>query len=244
MSGCLADEPTGKSPYFGFKLEDSTALRAFAISNRKSLHRHDPSEFARRQIRLLNCAACHGELEGFPRLDMIGEKLKPEWMQTILDGSLKQRPRPWLTHRMPVFPARAKDLAQGLAMGHGHAPKTPAEKAAINLQMVEEGRKLVGVDGGFSCVACHGVKNRDPLQVFEAQGVNFSRVGARLQPDYYLRWMLDPLRVDPQSRMPDYFDEDARSVLVDVLEGDAKKQIEAIRQYLRQGKAMKIPVMQ
>ncbi|MDP7011211.1 MAG: c-type cytochrome [Verrucomicrobiota bacterium] len=244
MSGCLANEPTGKSPYFGFKLEDSTVLRAFATSDRKSLHRHEPAEFARRQIRLLNCAACHGELEGFPRLDMIGEKLKPEWMQTILDGSLKQRPRPWLTHRMPVFPARAKDLAHGLAMGHGHAPKTPAEKTAIDLQMVEEGRKLVGVDGGFSCVACHGVKNRDPLQVFEAQGVNFSRVGARLQPDYYLRWMLDPLRVDPQTRMPDYFDEDARSVLVDVLEGDAKKQIEAIRQYLRQGKAMKIPVMQ
>ena len=44
--------------------------------------------------------------------------------------------------------------------------------------------------------------------------------------------------------MPDYFDDDARSVLVDVLEGDAKKQIEAIRQYLRQGKDMKIPVMQ
>ena len=44
--------------------------------------------------------------------------------------------------------------------------------------------------------------------------------------------------------VPDYFDDDARSVLVDVLEGDAKKQIEAIRQYLRQGKDMKIPVMQ
>jgi hypothetical protein len=65
-----------------------------------------------------------------------------------------------------------------------------------------------------------------------------------LQPEFYLRWMLDPLRVDPQTRMPTYFDKDARSVLVDILEGDAKKQIEAIRQYLRQGNKMKIPVMQ
>ena len=244
MSGCLSDTPGGKSPHFGFKPQDRAALRAFAVGDRKSLHRHEPAEFARRQIRLLNCTACHGELEGFPRLDMIGEKLKPEWMQTILDGSLKQRPRPWLTHQMPAFPARAKELARGLAMGHGHAPRTPAEKGPINLQLAEEGRKLVGVDGGFSCVACHGVKQADPLQVFEAQGVNFARVGARMQPDYYLRWMLDPLRVDPQSRMPDYFDEDARSVLVDVLEGDAKKQIEAIRQYLLQGNKMKLPVMQ
>ncbi|SVE12972.1 uncharacterized protein METZ01_LOCUS465826, partial [marine metagenome] len=110
MDGCLADEPSGKSPHFGFKPEDRAALRAFAASDRKSLHRHEPAEFARRQIRLLNCTACHGELEGFPRLDMIGGKLRPEWMQAILDGSLKQRPRPWLAHRMPAFPARAKEL--------------------------------------------------------------------------------------------------------------------------------------
>ena len=88
------------------------------------------------------------------------------------------------------------------------------------------------------------VKDKPPLQVFEAQGVNFSRVGRRVRPDFFLRWMLDPLRVDPQTRMPDYFDEDARSVLVDVLDGDAKKQIDAIRQYLLQGEKMKLPKMQ
>ena len=88
------------------------------------------------------------------------------------------------------------------------------------------------------------MKDVKPLQVFEAQGVNFSRVGERLHPEFFERWMLDPLRVDPQSRMPDYFDEDARSVLVDVLGGDAKKQIEAIRQYLWQGDKLKLPKMQ
>ena len=118
------------------------------------------------------------------------------------------------------------------------------EPAAVNAKLAEVGRQLVGVDGGFSCIACHGVKNREPLQVFEAQGINFAQVGARLQPEFFLRWMLDPLRVDPQTRMPTYFDKDARSVLVDVLEGDAKKQIEAIRQYLLLGNKMKIPVMQ
>ena len=118
------------------------------------------------------------------------------------------------------------------------------EPENVNAKLAEIGRQLVGADGGFGCIACHGVKNREPLQVFEAQGINFVQVGARLQPEFYLRWMLATLRVDPQSRMPDYFDEDARSVLVDVLEGDAKKQIEAIRQYLRQGNKMKLPIMQ
>ena len=244
MGGCLAEKDDGKTPHFGFAPDQRTALRAFAATDLESLHRHDPAEFSRRQMRVLNCNVCHGELEGFPKLDTIGLKLKPEWMQLLFEGSLKQRPRPWLPHRMPAFPARAKVLAQGLAMSHGYAPKTSLEQMPVNAKLAEVGRKLVGVDGGFSCVACHGVKNRDPLQVFEAQGVNFARAGARLHPDYYLRWMLDPLRVDSQSRMPDYFDEDARSVLVDVLEGDAKRQIEAIRQYLRQGNQMKIPTMQ
>ena len=144
---------------------------------------------------------------------------------------------------MPAFPARASSLAAGLAMDHGH-PSTSPKPRPINPALVETGRKLVGADGGFSCVACHGVKDKPPLQVFEAQGVNFSRVGRRVRPDFFLRWMLDPLRVDPQTRMPDYFDEDARSVLVDVLDGDAKKQIDAIRQYLLQGEKMKLPKMQ
>jgi mono/diheme cytochrome c family protein len=242
--GCLAEEPAGKSPHFGFAPAQRATLRAFAATDRQSLQRHEPAEFARRQIRVLNCNACHGELDGFAKLDPIGLKLRPEWMQLLLAGDIKPRPRPWLPHRMPAFPARAKPLAQGLAPAHGYAPRTVPDPAAVNAELAEVGRQLVGGDGGFSCIACHGVKNREPLQVFEAQGINFAQVGARLQPEFYLRWMLDPLRVDPQTRMPTYFDKDARSVLVDVLEGDAKKQIEAIRQYLRQGNKMKIPVMQ
>ena len=244
-TGCLADEPAAESraPRYDFTASERSALRAFGATDRKSLTRHVPVEFAHRQMRTLNCNACHGELEGFPALPVLGDKLKPEWMAELFAGKLKQRPRPWLEHRMPAFPARASSLAAGLAMDHGH-PSTSPKPRPINPALVETGRKLVGADGGFSCVACHGVKDKPPLQVFEAQGVNFSRVGRRVRPDFFLRWMLDPLRVDPQTRMPDYFDEDARSVLVDVLDGDAKKQIDAIRQYLLQGEKMKLPKMQ
>ena len=241
---CLAEKSDGESPVFRLTMDERAALRAFAATDRKSLHRHDPAEFTRRQIKVLNCNACHGELEGFTKLDMIGHKLKTEWVESILSGSIKQKSRPWLKQRMPAFPARARELAHGLALGHGYPAITAAEARPVDVNMAKIGRDLVGVDGGFSCVACHGVKNRQPLQVFEAQGINFAQVNDRLRPDYFLRWMLDPLRVDSQTRMPDYFDEAARSVLVDVLEGDAKKQIEAIRQYLRQGNDMKIPAMQ
>ncbi len=243
--GCLADVPPAdsKAPRYAFTPEERAALRALAPAAAAVVTRHDPIEFAERQARQLNCAACHGKLEGVPLLESVGTKLKPEWMQSLLSGAHKQPARPWLAHRMPAFPAYATHVAHGLAMSHGLPPKSRA-LPVIDPKLAELGRKLVGVEGGFSCVACHGVKNVPPLQVFEAQGINFSLSGARIQPDYYVRWMLDPLRVDPQTRMPDYFDEDARSVLVDMLEGDALKQIDAVLHYLLQGDKMALPVMQ
>ena len=96
-------------------------MRAFATTDRQSLHRHDPKEFAQRQMRLLNCNECHGELEGFSDLNHVGLKLKPEWMIGLLDGSLKQRARPWLNHRMPAFPG----AGQGRLPGWLWATDTP-----------------------------------------------------------------------------------------------------------------------
>ena len=68
--------------------------------------------------------------------------------------------------------------------------------------------------------------------------------GDRLQPNYYRRWMLNPLRFDPQTKMPVYFDEDGKSPLTELLDGDALKQIETIRQYLLLGEKMPLPATQ
>ena len=50
---------------------------------------------------------------------------------------------------------------------------------------------------GFGCVQCHGVGDTPPVQVFERQGVNFDVAAERLRKEYYMRWLLDPLRIDP-----------------------------------------------
>ncbi len=241
---CLAERPAAdaKTPHYSFTVGERAALAAFGATDRKAVERHAAADSAGRQVRRLNCAGCHGSTEGIPALDPLGEKLRPEWTRDLFSGTLPSRPRPWMMARMPAFPAPSALLAHGLAATHGLPPQSPATPA-VDAKVAEQGRKLVGVEGGFSCVACHGVKNVPPLQVFEAQGVSFSLMGARLQPDWYVRWMLDPLRVDPQTRMPDYFDEDARSVLLDMMDGDALRQIEAVLQYLRQGEKMALPVM-
>jgi hypothetical protein len=76
-----------------------------------------------------------------------------------------------------------------------------------------------------------------PAQVFDAQGINLAQVGERLLPEYFQRWMQNPLRSDPQTKMPAYFSR-GQSALFDVLDGDAERQIEALYHYILQGNEM------
>ncbi len=54
-------------------------------------------------------------------------------------------------------------------------------------------------------------------------------------PDF--RWMRNPLRIDPQTKMPAYLNQ-GQSALFDVLDGDAEQQIESLYHYILQGNAM------
>ena len=62
-------------------------------------------------------------------------------------------------------------------------------------------------------------------------------VAERLLPGYFRRWLRNPLSIDPQTKMPVYFDE-GKSPLTETLDGDAEQQIEALWQYLRLGTQM------
>ena len=239
-SGCLAESPNGKTPHFAFAKAEREALPAFAATDRASLKRHVRVEFAERQARNLNCTSCHGQLDGFTRYEMLGGKLRPEWMAQFIAGDIKYKPRHWLAHRMPVFPQYAADFATGLAMTHGFPPKTPAEPPQ-DLELAKVGQKLIGVDGGFSCISCHSVGAVKAAQVFESEGVNFAYATERIQRAYFERWMRNPLRIEPQTKMPVYFQEDGSSPLPDVLGGDTVKQLDAFWQFFRLGNKITPP---
>ncbi|MDE2641490.1 MAG: c-type cytochrome [Verrucomicrobiota bacterium] len=239
-NGCLADNPdVAKSPAFVFSESDRAALRLFLREGRASLGQVSLAEFAMRQSADANCANCHGQVALIPSFNVLGGKLKPEWAGRILSGSIAERPRPWLTARMPAFPARADDLAKGLALLNGHPPVTPPDKP-IDAGKAGIGGKLVSANGGFFCFSCHGIGDLKPAQVFDARGVNLAGIGERLLPEYFRRWMRNPLRIDPQTKMPAYFNQ-GQSALFDVLDGDAEQQIEALYHYILQGNTMNPP---
>ncbi len=243
-SGCLAESPSAdsKAPRFTLTSADRKALNAFGQTDRSSLTRHTAADFLERQSVSLNCRECHGKFEGFPAWELLGGKLKPEWAGRFIGGSEPWKPRPWLESRMPAFPTHAQGLAQGLATAHGLAPVTPASAdEAPDAELAKIGHKLVGTSGGFACISCHSIGEFGATQVFEAPGINLAHSFERLQPDFYRRWLRNPVSIDPNSKMPAYFDEDGKSALADVLEGDGPKTIRALWEYLRLGSKMPKP---
>jgi len=144
---------------------------------------------------------------------------------------------------MPAFSKYAEGLAIGLTEEQGLPPRTSAEPP-IDMETAKIGRKLVSANGGFFCVSCHAVGSMAAMQVFESNGINLAYTGARLQKEHYHRWVRNPLRIDPASKMPVYFDAEGRSPLTDYFNGDAEKQIEAIWQYIRLGDKMPPPETQ
>ena len=78
------------------------------------------------------------------------------------------------------------------------------------------------------------------MEVFESEGINLAYSADRLQPEYYRRWFRAPISIDPQTKMPVYFD-DGKSPLTDVLDGDSEKQIAAVWEYLRLRDKMQAP---
>lgn len=268
--GCLADAVHDHSaPDYKLSQDDRAALRAFLTSGAASLSQDHPSEIAQRHVQSLNCVACHArdqqpdrwaalgdEIAAIerdlpateekhhatdrPSLTWVGDKLRPQWAEAFIKGEVPYKPRPWMTARMPSFSRYAPALAIGMAAQHG-LPSNAADNRKPNTELAEIGRRLAGTQGGFSCIQCHGIGSTPPIAPFEAPAPNFMYISDRLREDYYHRWMRNPGRLEPGTRMPQFSDPSGKTSLRDVLEGDAQPQFEALWHYLLQGQRITPP---
>lgn len=188
---------------------------------------------------LANAPHPEGQTEGntvpptaIPQLTWLGEKLHPGWSGTFIAGAAPYKPRPWLASRMPGFGAPGIGIANGLTQQHG-LPLADAPEKAAEKETTDIGHKLLSADGGLNCVQCHGVKDAPPTAVFEAPGINLAYTTERIRRGYFQRWLLAPLRIDPDTKMPKFSEDGVTTQLTDVLEGKAAQQFDAMWQYLR-----------
>ena len=67
----------------------------------------------------------------------------------------------------------------------------------------------------------------------KSNGPAFCRVTSRLRREYYDRWVVDPLRVDPMTAMIRFTENGVTTKLRTVFNGDAPRQFDAIWHYFR-----------
>jgi mono/diheme cytochrome c family protein len=198
----------------------------------------------RRLMHQYNCIGCH-EIEnrgGFirkyyqenpalapPILNGEGEKVQSPW----LFGFIKQPfgIRPWLQLRMPTFQMTDAEVNTLVGYFNGlskvEIPYAYFDEQKIPRDHLDAARILVSKDY-FNCFSCHQQGDKKPEGPPEGWAPDLTLARNRLSPTWIIKWLQDPQKVQPGTKMPSFFPGGPDNVLG----GKDDRQIEALRDYV------------
>lgn len=264
--GCLADQPQPASPYFSLSNRQREALlQALEAIRSGQQPLQSPDARIAHTFATFNCYACHersgkGGVEDSrnaffqtdqpemgdegripPHLSGIAVKLQPSWLRQIFDKGAKDRT--YMLTRMPKFgTANAGVLLELFATadrngtaedGAGDSP----HRLTPDRQLKAIGRQLVG-ERGLSCVKCH---TWGDVKATGIQAISLTTMARRLNPNWFRDYLLNPQTYRPGTRMPSAWP-NGQSPFANILDGDARRQIEAVWVYLTDGNSAVMPI--
>ncbi len=253
--GCLSPAPPERAAKFDLTDRQRTVIVSGLQSQAVLSEPLTPDQQIKRTMTTLNCYACHqrdkrGGVEGLrrdylssvgeadlgdegripPHLHHVGAKLQPTWIRSVLSEGAAVRP--YMATRMPQF---GKANVDHLVEAFEQADALPDARAQLNnytdgagTLANKYGRKLVGTNGGLSCIACHDFAGNKSLGV---PAIDLATSGQRLKWDWFRRYLLDPQSLRPGTRMPAFWPGGV-ATNKDVLGGDSEQQIASIWLYL------------
>jgi mono/diheme cytochrome c family protein len=260
-AGCLGADAgkRGKAPAFAFADRDRRALRLFLTAGTRGSGSPAPAYAARVAFTRFNCLACHsrdGEggltpelVESLrryekaenaeavmpPPLTGVGHKLRTPWLREVLVAA--GRARPWMGLRMPQFgDAQVGQLPNGLAALEGTEPDSEVHKVPLTAAKLEAGRHLIG-KAAFGCISCHDLAR---IPNTGTRGPDLAFQNQRVRYEWYRRWLEQPQRMAPGTRMPTVFN-GGKSTVETVLVGNPDAQAEAMWAYLSLGPGLPLP---
>jgi mono/diheme cytochrome c family protein len=256
--GCLQATPKKGVPWFGLSAAQQTALRT-RVQNKDADVKPSPQAVVAFTLKSFNCYACHerGKIGGVeeavnphftstfkewgdetripPSLTGVGAKLKPAYFKKILEEG--SHDRPYMNTRMPKFGSSVTPLVDLLG-SIDEAEKAPNIALAEPLAKVKAaGRNMVGRQA-FGCINCH---NFGGVKTEGVQGIDMAIMTDRLKKEWFHNYLINPTKYRAGTRMPTSFP-DGKTQLKNVLGGNADNQIEAIWNYLADGKSAIIPL--
>jgi mono/diheme cytochrome c family protein len=242
-----------RMPNFRFSENDVEALAGVLVSMVKDpvpLEMRDKTTQAvvegRQLIAEKNCRGCH-VIEGAggdirptkeqaqwpPNLNTQGAKTQPLWLHPFLKDPSTVKLRPWLTARMPTFHFNEQQAA---SIERYFSALDKVDYPFINTEIPTDAETLkVGAElfTKLQCQSCHPTSNAiPPGKSPEDLAPNLQLANARLRPDWVLQWLADPQKIFPGTRMPSFFAAGQPNPFPEILGGDSKKQIKAVRDHL------------
>jgi mono/diheme cytochrome c family protein len=257
--GCLAEQPSGQAPDYHLDGAQRAALQqALTSLNRTDLPAPTPQQRLAHTMATFKCGVCHvrdgaggvtpardafftsnGEDLGDegrlpPRLDEVGDRLRPTWLHRVLTEGASVRL--YLDTRMPQFGAANVGHLAALFVALDRRVQPVRSTPDARSVQLEAGRAIVGTNG-LSCIGCHRF-NRQPAHAMSV--IDLATTTERLNQDWFNRFLLDPSRTHPNTRMPAFWPRGVSS-LPSVLEGDTERQHAALWTYLSDGPRAKFP---
>jgi cbb3-type cytochrome oxidase cytochrome c subunit len=249
-----------KMPNFGFSDREVSAITMVLISMVKDIvplemrENPVPAVVAGRQlIAEKNCKGCHiieglgSDIRGHlrtieqqvqvpPNLNTQGQKTQPAWLLDFLRDPGRVRPRPWLDTRMPTFHFTEHETSV-IAQYFSALDKVDYFPIDTSIQTTP-GRLSAGAQlfEEMKCARCHPTGTPSAGASTAELAPNLMLASERLRPEWVIRWLTDPQRIAPNTRMPENWkaDEQGRrkTDFPDILGGNPEAQIQAVRDHL------------
>ena len=252
--GCLAANPQDNAPKFDLTTADRQSIREALKIVSNSLTSEQQIDVT---LTTFNCTACHSrnDLGGVstarrsyfqttnlnlgeqgripPALSGVGAKLKSKWMRDVLVNH--RSIRPYMKTRMPQY--GEQNIGHLIDLFQSTDKLSGTEFANFDDQkaMRKTGQELAG-SKGLNCVACHTYQYKisDTMPA-----VDLTEMSERLKKDWFHQYMLDPQSFSPNTVMPSFWP-NGKAIRPDIA-GEPKLQVEALWQYLLDGRQASAP---
>jgi len=173
----------------------------------------------------------HEKDPGFapPPLEGQGEKVQSSWLFAFLKEPLPLRP--WLQARMPTFGFTESEANLLVSYFNGlskvEVPYTFFDDRRVPKEHLDAARVLFSRDY-FNCLSCHMQGEKKPEGPPEGWAPDLNLARNRLRPEWIIKWLQDPQKIQPGTRMPSFFPGGPDNILG----GKDDRQIEAMRDYI------------